>query len=136
MNEDELDETATHKDFLLVRQEGTRSVQRSITHYNFDTIISVGYRVKIRIATRFRIWATERLREYLIKGFTMDDARQKELGSGQYWRELSEGLAIRATDKHFLTVQVDVLALHRPPCHLGNTGHRAKQLSTLRRPQA
>ena len=74
-DEGELDEQATHKDVLLVRREGTRDVRRSVTHYNLDAIISVGYRVKSRVATQFRIWATERLREYLIKGFTMDDAK-------------------------------------------------------------
>lgn len=75
--EGELTQIATHKDFLLVRREGARNVQRSVAHYNLDVIISVGYRVKSRIATQFRVWATERLREYLIKGFTMDDERLK-----------------------------------------------------------
>ena len=74
-DEGELDEQATHKDVLLVRREGRRDVRRSVTHYNLDAIISVGYRVKSRVATQFRIWATERLREYLIKGFTMDEAK-------------------------------------------------------------
>lgn len=61
-DEGELDEQATHKDVLLVRREGTRDVRRSVTHYNLDAIISVGYRVKSRVDTQFRIWATERLR--------------------------------------------------------------------------
>lgn len=77
IEESELDPVSTHKKFLLVRQEGTRMVEREIDHFNLDMIISVGYRVKSVIATRFRIWATERLREYLIKGFTMDDERLK-----------------------------------------------------------
>jgi hypothetical protein len=75
--EGELAPDATHKDFLLVRQEGPREVQRELAHYNLDMIISVGYRVKSIIATRFRIWATQRLREYIVKGFVMDDARLK-----------------------------------------------------------
>ncbi len=58
--------------------------------YNLDMIISLGYRVRSGIATRFRIWATERLREYLVKGFTMDDARLKGQGGGNYWKELLE----------------------------------------------
>jgi hypothetical protein len=75
--EGELVEEATHKKFLSVRQEGDRQVQRSLDFYNLDMIISVGYRVKGLIATRFRIWATQRLKEYIVKGFTMDDERLK-----------------------------------------------------------
>lgn len=75
--EGELEPEATYKDFLLVRQEGSREVQRELAHYNLDAIISVGYRVKSLIATRFRIWATQRLREYIVKGFVMDDERLK-----------------------------------------------------------
>ncbi|MFH1136083.1 MAG: RhuM family protein [Pseudomonadota bacterium] len=72
-DEDELSPEATHKKFLSVRQEGSRKVQRGLDFYNLDMIISVGYRVKSRIATRFRIWATQRLKEYIIKGFVIDD---------------------------------------------------------------
>lgn len=75
--EGELSPSATTEDFSVVRFEGSRQVSRRITYYNLDMIISVGYRVKSRIATRFRIWATQRLKEYLIKGFTMDDERLK-----------------------------------------------------------
>ncbi len=75
--EGELIEEATHKKNLSVRQEGNRQVQRSLDFYNLDIIISVGYRVKSLIATRFRIWATQRLKEYIVKGFTMDDERLK-----------------------------------------------------------
>ncbi len=75
--EGELEPGATYKEFLLVRQEGSREVQRELAHYNLDVIISVGYRVKSFIATRFRIWATQRLREYVVKGFVMDDERLK-----------------------------------------------------------
>jgi len=75
--EGELTPEATHKKFLSVRREGNRDVQRSLDFYNLDMIISVGYRVKSLIATRFRIWATQRLREYIVKGFVMDDERLK-----------------------------------------------------------
>ena len=75
--EGELGSEATHKDFLSVRREGNRNVQRRLEFYNLDMIISVGYRVKSAVATRFRQWATERLREYIVKGFTLDDERLK-----------------------------------------------------------
>ncbi len=75
--EGELERGPTHKESLSVRQEGSRSVQRSVDFYNLDAIISVGYRVKSHIATRFRIWATQRLREYIVKGFVLDDERLK-----------------------------------------------------------
>ncbi len=75
--EGELERTGTHKKFLSVRQEGKREVKRSLDYYSLDMIISVGYRVKSLIATRFRIWATQRLREYIVKGFIMDDERLK-----------------------------------------------------------
>ena len=74
----ELDESATHKKYLLVRQEGKRQVQREIDHYNLDMIIALGYRVQSPIAVRFRRWATQRLHEYIQKGFTMDDERLKQ----------------------------------------------------------
>lgn len=84
----ELDETATCKNFLQVRQEGNRQVSRKIPFYNLDMIISLGYRIRSIIATHFRQWATERLKEYIVKGFTMDDERLKGNGGGAYWREL------------------------------------------------
>ena len=87
-SEDEVQAAATVKEFLTVRQEGSRRVSRSVEHYNLDVIISVGYRVKSQRGTQFRIWATQRLREYLIKGFTIDDERLKELGGGKYFDEL------------------------------------------------
>jgi hypothetical protein len=76
-DEGELRTEATIKDFLIVRQEGGRQVQRNLTHYNLDMVVSVGYRVKSLIATRFRIWATAQLKEYIVKGFVMDDKRLK-----------------------------------------------------------
>ncbi len=110
-DEDELDPQATSKDFLLVRQEGSRTVRRTVTCYNLDAIISVGYRVKSKIATQFRIWATERLREYLTKGFTMDDAKLKELGGGSYWRELLERIRdIRSSEKVLYRQVLDLYA--------------------------
>ncbi len=79
-SEGELVEMATCRDFRQVRLEGARQVNRAIPHYNLDLIISLGYRVRSGVATQFRIWATERLHEYLVKGFTMDDARLKGQG--------------------------------------------------------
>jgi hypothetical protein len=87
--EGELTPEATVKEYLTVRQEGSRSVQRHLDYYNLDMIIAVGYRVKSAVATRFRQWATARLREYIVKGFTLDDERLKG-GSGlaDYFDEL------------------------------------------------
>ncbi len=76
-DEGELEATATVKEFLIVRLEGKRQVSRSVEHYNLDAVISVGYRVKSAVATRFRIWATQKLREYIVKGFVLDDERLK-----------------------------------------------------------
>src|SRR5215471_2038131 len=75
--EGELQRAATVKEFLIVRQEGSRQVSRSVEHYNLDVIISVGYRVRSHRGTQFRIWATQRLREYIVKGFALDDERLK-----------------------------------------------------------
>ena len=63
-----------------------------VDHYNLDMIISLGYRIKSKIATKFRIWATERLREYIVKGFTIDSDRLKKLGGGNYWKELLDAI--------------------------------------------
>ncbi|WP_439256969.1 virulence RhuM family protein [Lonepinella sp. BR2271] len=109
--EGELDEDATTKDFLVVRQEGKRQVQRQIKHFNLDAIISVGYRVKSSSATKFRIWATERLKEYLIKGFTMDDERLKNLGGGHYFKELLDRIReIRSSEKVMYRQVLDLYA--------------------------
>ena len=83
----ELTIEATNKKFLLVRQEGNRQVKRNIDHYNLDMIIALGYRVQSQVATRFRRWATQRLHEYIQKGFAMDDERLKQ-GGNRYFREL------------------------------------------------
>ena len=99
-DEGELDEESTVRKFRTVQIEGERSVTRSIVHYNLDMIISLGYRVKSKIATHFRKWATERLKEYMIKGFTMDDERLKNLGGGNYWKELLDRIRdIRSSEK-------------------------------------
>ena len=81
----ELDINSTNKKFLLVQDEGNRQVKRNIDHYNLDMIIALGYRVQSQVATRFRVWATQRLHEYIQKGFTMDDERLKQGGS-RYFR--------------------------------------------------
>ena len=99
-DEHELDKTSTCQDFRQVRTEGSREVARSIPFYNLDMIISLGYRVHSRIATQFRRWATEHLKEYLIKGFTMNDEKLKNLGGGDYWHELLERIRdIRSSEK-------------------------------------
>ena len=80
--EQELDENQTVKEFLTVQIEGTRKVSRKVKYYNLDMIISLGYRIKSKVATHFRKWATERIKEYIIKGFTMDDEKLKGNGGG------------------------------------------------------
>lgn len=98
--EGELQEVATCRTFRQVRQEGSRMVNREIPYYNLDMIIALGYRVRSIIATRFRQWATVRLKEYITKGFTLDDDRLKQLGGGGYWKELLERIRdIRSTEK-------------------------------------
>lgn len=109
--EGELDPAATCRDFRQVRTEGSRQVSRELPFYNLDLIISVGYRVKSRLATQFRIWATERLREYLVKGFAMDDAKLKNLGGGTYWRELLDRIRdIRSSEKVLYRQVLDLYA--------------------------
>lgn len=73
--EGELEEAATCQDFLQVRQEGVRTVKMNVRHYNLDAIISVGYRVKSSVATRFRIWATQRIKDYLVQGYAINEQR-------------------------------------------------------------
>lgn len=106
----ELDENRTYKKYLLVRQEGNRQVKRNIDHYNLDVIIALGYRVQSQIATRFRRWATERLHEYIQKGFTMDDERLKQ-GGNRYFRELLQRIRdIRASERNFYQQVTDIYA--------------------------
>jgi len=108
--EGELNPNSTVKNFLTVQQEGKRKVKREIEHYNLDMIISVGYRVKSKIATRFRQWATRQLKEYLIKGFVMDDERLKE-AKNSYFDELLERIRdIRSSEKVFWKKVLDIYA--------------------------
>ena len=106
----ELDENATHKKYLLVRQEGKRQVQREIDHYKLDMIIALGYRVQSPIAVRFRRWATQRLHEYIQKGFTMDDERLKQ-GGNRYFKELLQRIRdIRSSERNFYQQVTDIYA--------------------------
>ncbi len=100
--EGELSEEATCKDFLQVQVEGSRRVERQKKFYNLDAIISVGYRVKSRIATEFRIWATQKLKEYIVKGFALNDERFKSGSSMNYFAELQERIReIRLSERFF-----------------------------------
>ena len=110
INDGELDANRTVKDFLLVRQEGNRQVQRNIAHYNLDMIIALGYRVQSQVATRFRRWATQRLHEYIQKGFAMDDERLKQ-GGNRYFRELLQRIRdIRSSERNFYQQITDIYA--------------------------
>ena len=86
--EGELLQGATVKDYLTVGKEGNREVKRTVQYFNIDVIISVGYRIKSNVATHFRIWATQRLKEYIIKGFTINDELLNNGGKGNYFEEL------------------------------------------------
>lgn len=109
--EKELDEESTVRKFRTVQEEGNRTVARALTYYNLDMIISIGYRVKSVIATQFRRWATERLKEYMVKGFTMDDERLKNLGGGSYWKELLDRIRdIRSSEKVIYRQVLDLYA--------------------------
>ncbi len=116
-DEGELTEAATTEEFSAVRQEGTRQVRRMLTFYNLDVVISVGYRVKSLIATRFRIWATLRLKEYIVKGFVMDDERLKNppvKGSAapDYFDEMLERIRdIRASERRMYLRVREIFAM-------------------------
>lgn len=110
-DEGELDRNSTCRNFRQVRKEGNRNVSREIPFYNLDMIISLGYRVKSKIATDFRKWASERLKEYIIKGFTMDDERLKNLGGSNYFKELLDRIRdIRSSEKVFYRQVLDLFA--------------------------
>jgi hypothetical protein len=115
--EGELEEAATCKEFLQVRLEGTRAIRRAVKHYNLDAILAVGYRVRSSRGTQFRRWATERLREYLVKGFVLDDQRLKHppvAGSGvpDYFDELLERIRdIRASERRMYLRVKEIFAL-------------------------
>ncbi len=109
-NDGELQENSTNKKFLLVQKEGNREVKRNIDHYNLDMIIALGYRVQSEVAVRFRIWATERLHEYIQKGFSMDDERLKQ-GGNRYFRELLQRIRdIRSSERNFYQQVTDIYA--------------------------
>ncbi len=109
--EGELEESSTCKDFLQVQQEGNRRVSRNKKFYNLDVIISVGYRVKSLRGTQFRIWANTVLKEYLVKGFAMNDELLKQAGGGNYFKELLERIRdIRSSEKVMYRQVLDLFA--------------------------
>lgn len=109
--EGELEESSTVAFFATVQNEGRRSIERKITYYNLDVIISVGYRVKSLRGTQFRKWALKVLKEYMIKGFAMDDDRLKNLGSSNYFEELLSRIrSIRASEKVFWRKVLNIYA--------------------------
>lgn len=109
--EGELDEKATCKDYLQVQKEGKREINRKQKFYNLDAIISVGYRIKSQVATQFRIWATKRLKEYIVKGFVLNDERFKTGNSMNYFNELQERLReIRLSERFFYQKIKDIYA--------------------------
>ena len=106
----ELPEESTHKDFLQVQTEGNRQVKRNTAHYNLDVVIAVGYRVQSPVATRFRSWATQRLHEYIQKGFALDDQRLKQ-GRNRYFKELLQRIRdIRSSERNFYQQVTDIYA--------------------------
>ena len=103
-----MDEESVVRKFRTTAADGKNYL---VSHYNLDMIISLGYRVKSAIATRFRRWATERLKEYIVKGFTMDDERLKKLGGGNYWKELLDRIRdIRSSEKVMYRQVLDLYA--------------------------
>jgi hypothetical protein len=110
-DEGELTLEATVKEYLTVQTEGSRQVERRVEYYNLDVIISVGYRVKSLRGTQFRIWATQRLRELIVKGFTMDDERLKKAGANSYFDELLDRIRdIRSSERVFWRKVLDIYA--------------------------
>ena len=108
LGDGELDEAATVKKFLTVQMEGSRKVNRNLDHYNLDMIIALGYRVQSQVAVRFRRWATQRLHEYIQKGFAMDDERLKQ-GGNRYFRELLQRIRdIRSSERNFYQQGTDI----------------------------
>ena len=108
--EGELAEKATVRKFRTVQEEGDRRVTRELEHYNLDVIISVGYRVRSQVGTHFRIWATQRLREYIIKGFALDDERLKQARNPYFEELLNRIRDIRSSEKVFYRKICDIYA--------------------------
>ncbi len=109
--EGELNDSSTVANFATVQNEGGRNVERNIDYYNLDVIISVGYRVKSLRGTQFRIWANSVLKEYIKKGFALDDERLKENGGGSYWKELLDRIRdIRSSEKVLYRQVLDLYA--------------------------
>ena len=107
----ELEESSTVKNFLTVQKEGTRNVKRMVAHYNLDAIIAVGYRINSKRATDFRIWATKILKEYMIKGFSLNDEFLKNNGESPYFEELLARIReIRSSEKVFWRKVLDIYA--------------------------
>jgi len=122
--EDELDEASTCKDYLQVQTEGKREVKRNLRHYNLEAILAVGYRVRSLRGTQFRKWATDRLNEYLVKGFVMNDERLKDPGKWDYFDELLERIRdIRASEKRFYQKVKDIYALSADYDPKSNSAH-------------
>ena len=106
----ELTKEATVRKYRTVQIEGSRKVEREVEHYNLDMIIALGYRVQSQVATRFRRWATQRLHEYIQKGFAMDDERLKQ-GGNRYFRELLQRIRdIRSSERNFYQQVTDIYA--------------------------
>jgi len=110
-DEGELNEDSTCSILEQVQVEGGRQVKRQVKFYNLDAIIAVGYRVNSKKATQFRMWATRILKEYIIKGFAMDDERLKNIGGGNYWKELLDRIRdIRSSEKALYRQVLDLYA--------------------------
>ncbi len=110
--EKEVSTEGTIKQYLIVRQEGSRKVQRPVIYYNLDTILAVGFRVRSHRGVQFRQWASQLLKEYIVKGFTLDDERLSNPGGLAYFDELLDRIrAIRASEKHFYQKIRDIYTL-------------------------
>lgn len=110
IEEGELEAVRTIQDFLIVQKEGKRNIKRTVEHYNLDMVISVGYRIKSHIATQFRIWATQQLKEFIIKGFVLDDERLKQARNNYFDELLSQIRDIRSSEKVFYRKICDIYA--------------------------
>lgn len=106
----ELEESSTVKNFLTVQKEGVRNVKREVIHYNLDAIIAIGYRINSKRATEFRMWATKILKEYMIKGFSLNDEFLKNNGESPYFEELLARIReIRSSEKVFWRKVLDIM---------------------------